>query len=63
LQVSVNKRFSSVGLSRALLEVWLGSNAVIPAAKQSFAQGVRQLVEFDQVERGEWKPGGRGTDM
>jgi hypothetical protein len=61
-QVTPDKTFQSVGLCRALYEVWLGEAAAIPDARASFAAGVAQLIETDEMQRGEWKPGGRGTD-
>lgn len=63
LQVCADQRFMSAGLCRALFEVYFGGNAVVPEARESFAAGVKNLIEADNVSRGEWKPGGRGTDI
>ena len=63
VQVSVDKRFESATLCRSLFEQWLGGSTVVPDARESFAAGVRQLIEIDDVSRKEWKPGGRGTDV
>ena len=35
----------------------------VPEARKSFAAGVKQIIETDDVSRKEWKPGGRGTDV
>jgi hypothetical protein len=61
MQVVPSKQIVSAALCRALFEVWLGENAVVPDARTSFAAGVAQLVEADKVARAQWKPGGRGT--
>ena len=63
LQVVPDKTFNSMSLCRALFEVWLGEASVIPDVRHSMAAGVAQLTESDEVARGEWKPGGRGTDV
>jgi hypothetical protein len=61
VQAVPSKQIVSAALCRALFEVWLGENAVVPDARTSFAAGVAQLVEADEVARAQWKPGGRGT--
>jgi hypothetical protein len=61
MQVVPDKRIVSPALCRALYEVWLGENAVVPDARTSFAAGVAQLIEADTIARSQWKPGGRGT--
>jgi hypothetical protein len=63
LQVSVDRRFQSTTLCRALFEIWLGGGSRVPEARKSFAAGVQQLIETDDVSRKQWKPGGRGTDV
>eukprot|EP01025_Chloroclados_australasicus_P017060 TRINITY_DN1869_c0_g1_i9.p1 TRINITY_DN1869_c0_g1~~TRINITY_DN1869_c0_g1_i9.p1 ORF type:complete len:311 (-),score=31.30 TRINITY_DN1869_c0_g1_i9:320-1135(-) len=62
-KVTPEKTFESAGLCRSLYEVWLGDNCVIQEARESYAQGVQKLIEADKVARGEWKPGGRYTDI
>lgn len=63
LQVLPDKEISSASLCRALFEVWMGDNAVIPEAKASFSRGIQSLMDSDKQERDEFKPGGRGTDL
>lgn len=63
MQVCADQRFASAGLCRALFEVYFGESAVVPEARESFAAGVKNLIEADTVSRGEWKPGGRGADV
>lgn len=63
MQVAVDRRFKSSLLCRTLFEQWLGGASKVPEARKSFAAGVKQIIETDDVSRKEWKPGGRGTDV
>jgi len=61
LQGGAGFNLKSASFCRALFEVWLGSNPVIPEGKAAFAEGARRLIESDTEERDEFKPGGRLT--
>jgi hypothetical protein len=45
------KSIESPALSRALLEVWLGENSVVPNAKPVFAAGAKALLESENIRR------------
>lgn len=53
------KSIESPPLCRALLEVWLGENAVVPNAKPVFANGARALLESENIRR-QTRKGGSG---
>ena len=61
MQGPADAEFVSGSLCRALFEVWMGSNPIIPEAKEAFSLGARKLVERDTESRDEFKPGGRLT--
>mmetsp|Transcript_16883 Transcript_16883/g.43266 ORF Transcript_16883/g.43266 Transcript_16883/m.43266 type:complete len:308 (+) Transcript_16883:163-1086(+) len=46
-----DKSIESPALARALLEVWLGENSVVPNAKPTFAAGAKALLESDNIRR------------
>jgi Chalcone isomerase-like len=49
----------SAGLCRALFEVYLGSNSVVPDAKREWAKGAKELLDSDRVRR-DTRKGGSG---
>ena len=51
LQVEPDLRIESPGLCRALFEVYLGSNSVVPDAISVWAEGTRNLLESEEVRR------------
>jgi len=53
------KSIESPALVRALLEVWLGENGVVPAAKPVIAAGAKALLESENIRR-QTRKGGSG---
>ncbi|KAK9826897.1 hypothetical protein WJX81_006395 [Elliptochloris bilobata] len=51
LQLTPDLRIEAVSLGRALFEVYLGSNSVVPEARSIWAQGARALLATEQVRR------------
>ncbi|WPT11301.1 Fatty-acid-binding protein 3 [Picochlorum sp. SENEW3] len=49
----------SPSLSRALLELYLGSESIIPKAKKEWADGAKSLLESEKIRR-DTRPGGSG---
>lgn len=47
----------SAGLCRSLLEVFLGSNTVVPEAKREWTRGARSLLSSDEIRRDSRKSG------
>lgn len=58
-QVLPEFRSQSVALCRGLFEVFLGSESVVPDAKSQWAQGARNLLESERVQK-DTRPGGFG---
>ena len=48
-QLKPDLRIEAVSLGRALFEVYLGSNSVVPDARSIWAQGARALLDTEQV--------------
>ena len=48
-QLKPDLRIEAVSLGRALFEVYLGSNSVVPDARGIWAQGARALLATEQV--------------
>lgn len=51
LQVQPEFKITSIQLSRGIFEVFLGSDSVVPDAKKQWAQGARNLLETDRVQK------------
>jgi len=51
LSMVPEKAIESPALFRALLEVWLGENGVVPAVKPIFAAGAKALLESENIRR------------
>ena len=58
-QVAPDKRIESPALCRALYEVFLGSESVVPEARSAWAEGARALLSTEEVRRDSRK-GGNG---
>ncbi len=50
-QAEPDIRIESPGLCRALFEVYLGSNSVVPDAIGVWAEGTKKLLESEEVKR------------
>jgi hypothetical protein len=48
-QLAPDLRIDAVSLGRALFEVYLGSNSVVPDARAAWAQGARALLATEQA--------------
>ena len=42
---------ASPGLGRALFELFLGAGAVVPEARKSWVEGIKNLLDYDNVKR------------
>ena len=51
LQATPDLRIESPGMCRALFEVYLGSNTVVPDAIHVWAEGTKQLLDSEEVKR------------
>lgn len=51
MQVQPDFKIQSVQLCRGLFEVFLGSDSVVPDAKRQWAQGAKNLLETDKVQK------------
>lgn len=51
LQETPDLRIESSGMCRALFEVFLGSNTVVPDAIPTWAEGTKKLLESEEVRR------------
>ena len=58
MQVKPDLTIESVGLCRALFEVYSGGSSVVPEAKAAWAEGARQLIDSDAERRSQRKAGG-----
>lgn len=56
-KVSPELRIDSSNLCRALFEVYLGENSIVPDAKAAWAQGAKALLASDATNRGTDKAG------
>eukprot|EP01024_Parvocaulis_polyphysoides_P042887 TRINITY_DN3914_c3_g1_i1.p2 TRINITY_DN3914_c3_g1~~TRINITY_DN3914_c3_g1_i1.p2 ORF type:complete len:272 (+),score=28.69 TRINITY_DN3914_c3_g1_i1:50-865(+) len=56
-KISPQHTIQPSGMTRALFEVYLGQNGVIPQARAAWAQGARVLLETDTVKRNTYKSG------
>lgn len=56
-KIAPQKRLKSQGFSRALFELFLGENSIVPAARPVWAAGAKELVESEQVKRESRKAG------
>eukprot|EP01023_Acetabularia_acetabulum_P067578 TRINITY_DN9350_c1_g1_i1.p2 TRINITY_DN9350_c1_g1~~TRINITY_DN9350_c1_g1_i1.p2 ORF type:complete len:282 (+),score=53.59 TRINITY_DN9350_c1_g1_i1:250-1095(+) len=56
-KISPQHTIQPSGMTRALFEVYLGQNGVIPQARAAWAQGARVLLETDTVRRNTYKSG------
>ena len=50
-QAEPDIRIESPGLCRALFEVYLGSNSVVPDAIGVWAEGTKKLLDSEEVRR------------
>ena len=51
VQGSPDLRIESPGICRALFEVYLGSNTVVPDAIPVWAEGTKKLLDSEEVKR------------
>lgn len=51
MQTGADLTLKSIPLSRGLFEVFLGVDSVVPEAKKQWAQGARNLLETDRVQK------------
>ena len=59
LKVNPQLKIQSIQLTRGIFEVFLGSDSVVPDAKKQWAQGARDLLETERVQK-DTRPGGFG---
>lgn len=56
-KIAPKNRLKSQGFSRALFELFLGENSVVPQARPVWAAGARELLESEIVKRESRKAG------
>lgn len=59
VQIVADLSIASASLCRALFEVYLGSNSVVPEGRKEWANGARSLLESDKIRR-QTRKGGTG---
>lgn len=49
VQIKGMRRFENVGFCRSMFELYMGSDSIIPAAKEAWANGAKLLLESTKI--------------